>query len=408
MVVDPDTRAAQASSYRWVILLIATVTQAGACFFVQGIGAIGGYIQNDLHLSSTQLGLLVSAAQLVPILGLLAAGELLDRYSERLVVGVGTVVVAVALLLGTVVSGYTALLLVLVLVGAGYSTAQPGGSKSVAQWFGPAQRGFAMGIRQAGLPLGGAIAALTLPIIAVSFGWQACFLAGGLVALAGACIFIYFYRSPGAPKTTGNAPAASIKAGVGARLAMVRSPSMVRIAISGVALIAVQWGVLVFTVPYLHSVASIDLGRAALVLFVAQVAGVAGRILLAAWSDRSRGGRYIPVLTCLAAVSAGLLMLIFLPLHNIWIAAVLLAWIGFFGFGWYGPWVAYVAESAPPDKTGFALGLAMAINQIFIVAVPPALGLLNDMTDSYLWGWAGLMLASLVAMGVTLRKRRIQ
>lgn len=83
--------------YRWVILLIATFAQACACFFVQGIGAIAVFIQNDLQLSSLQIGLLVSAAQLVPIVGLLVAGELLDRYSERLVVGLGTLIVALAL-----------------------------------------------------------------------------------------------------------------------------------------------------------------------------------------------------------------------------------------------------------------------------------------------------------------------
>lgn len=38
--------------YRWVILLIATFAQACACFFVQGIGAIAVFIQNDLQLSS--------------------------------------------------------------------------------------------------------------------------------------------------------------------------------------------------------------------------------------------------------------------------------------------------------------------------------------------------------------------
>ena len=61
--------------YRWVILLIATFAQACACFFVQGIGAIAVFVQNDLQLSSLQIGLLVSAAQLVPIVGLLVAGE---------------------------------------------------------------------------------------------------------------------------------------------------------------------------------------------------------------------------------------------------------------------------------------------------------------------------------------------
>ena len=145
--------------YRWVILLIATFAQACACFFVQGIGAIAVFIQNDLQLSSLQIGLLVSAAQLVPIVGLLVAGELLDRYSERLVVGLGTLIVALALCASLWATDYLTILLFLVVVGAGYSTAQPGGSKSVSRWFAKTQLGFAMGIRQAGLPLGGALSA---------------------------------------------------------------------------------------------------------------------------------------------------------------------------------------------------------------------------------------------------------
>lgn len=126
---------ASAHNYRWFILLIATLAQAAACFFVQGIGAISVYIQADMALSAFQIGALVSAAQLVPLVGLLVAGELLDRFSERLVVGVGTLVVGIALSAAVLAESYWAMLLFLVIVGAGYSTAQPGGSKSVAAWF---------------------------------------------------------------------------------------------------------------------------------------------------------------------------------------------------------------------------------------------------------------------------------
>ena len=136
---------------------MATFTQASAGFFVQGIGALGVQLQRELGLNAAQLGLLVSAAQLVPLAGLLVAGELLDRFDERWVVGAGAGVVGGALLAGTLAPSYLALLGVLLVVGAGYSTVQPGGSKSVAAWFDASQRGTAMGIRQAGLPLGDAL-----------------------------------------------------------------------------------------------------------------------------------------------------------------------------------------------------------------------------------------------------------
>lgn len=175
----------------------------------QGIGAIAVFIQNDLQLSSLQIGLLVSAAQLVPIVGLLVAGELLDRYSERLVVGLGTLIVALALCASLWATDYLTILLFLVVVGAGYSTAQPGGSKSVSRWFAKTQLGFAMGIRQAGLPLGGALSAALLPYLAGIYGWRSAFLAGGLVAFLGALAFMLFYRTRRTPRARREPPNAT-------------------------------------------------------------------------------------------------------------------------------------------------------------------------------------------------------
>lgn len=57
---------------------------------------------------------------------------------HRWVVGLGA---------GGFASGYATQLFVLLFAGAGYSANQPGGSKSVASWFGPSLRGLAMGGR---------------------------------------------------------------------------------------------------------------------------------------------------------------------------------------------------------------------------------------------------------------------
>jgi nitrate/nitrite transporter NarK len=44
--------------------------------------------------------------------------------------------------------------------------------RAVMSWFAPAQRGFALGIRQTAVPLGGAAAALFLPPAAAAGGWR--------------------------------------------------------------------------------------------------------------------------------------------------------------------------------------------------------------------------------------------
>lgn len=75
--------------------------------------------------------------------------------------------------------------------------------------------------------------------------------------------------------------------------------------LSGTSLISVQCGVGVLTVLHLHQMSLVDAGTAALVLVDSQAAGALGRISLAAWSDRSRTGRYVIVLVCMVAVVAG-------------------------------------------------------------------------------------------------------
>ncbi|GGO37748.1 MFS transporter [Streptomyces lasiicapitis] len=410
----PSTASAAAAwRYRWVVLGIATFTQAAAGFFVQGIGAMGVHLQRDLALSTAQLGLLISAAQVVPLVGLLVAGVLLDRYDERWVVGFGASLVAVVLCAGGAAPGYVSLLCVLVVVGAGYSTVQPGGSKSVASWFEGSRMGLAMGIRQAGLPLGAALASAVLPVLAVAFGWRSTLVAGGLVALLGAGVFMGFYRrppfrgeaGPEAPSPT-EAVRVPLAAQLRSRVRMFREPSMVRIMLSGTSLISVQCGVGILTVLHLHETASLGAGTAALVLVAAQGAGVVGRIGLAAWSDRSSSGRYVVVRVCMVAVLAGMAVLMTPLGRSPAVACSVLVWLGFFGFGWYGPWVAHVAEVAPPGRTGFALGLAMSVNQIAIVLVPPTLGLLKDLTGSFTPAWALLSAMTAVALAVTTRASR--
>ncbi|MFJ2766380.1 MFS transporter [Streptomyces sp. NPDC087300] len=409
-----DTLAHRASRYRWVILGIATFTQAASGFFVQGIGALGVRLRHDLDIGNAQLGLLLSAAQLVPLIGLPVAGELLDRFDERRVVGAGACLVAAALCAGAAAPGYVSLLLVLLVVGAGYSTAQPGGSKAVAAWFDTSRRGVAMGVRQAGLPLGGALSAAVLPVVAVAFGWRATLLTGGLVALLGGAVFLIWYRPPPtttAPVTSVTSPApvtstTSVASQLSGRLAMMREPSMVRIMLAGTSLISVQCGVLVLTVLYLHDTTSLGAGPAALVLVAAQGAGVVGRVCLAAWSDRAASSRQRTVMTCMAAVLVGMAALMTPLGQSPWAACLLFGWLGFFGYGWYGPWVTHVAESAPPGRTGFAIGLAMSVNQIAIVVMPPTLGLLRDVTHSFAPAWGLLCVLTATALTVmTLMER---
>ncbi len=380
------TAATSQSTYRWLVLAAATFAQAAASFAMLGVAALAGFLQQDFKLSAAETGLLITASYVAPTVSLLFVGDLLDRKSERAIIGVGAVIGGGALLLAATSGSFAMLLFWLFVVGLGYSTTQPGGSKSISAWFRDDRLGLAMGIRQAGLPFGGAIAAAVLPALAAAWSWRAAFVAGAAAALGGGVAFALIYRPP--PELTEAGPK---RAGltVAAVAGLLRQSWMRNAMVAGLALVSAQYGILTWLMLYLRDHAHIPLTHGALFLALAQAAGVAGRIVLAAWSDRTPGARFRLLTASMIAVAAGVLLLIFVPLQTPEPAlAVLAAWLGFFGLGWYGPWVTYLAETAPEDQVGLTLGAAMAINQLGIIGAPPLLGLVHDLTGGYTVLWA--------------------
>jgi predicted MFS family arabinose efflux permease len=394
------------SGYRWLVLAAATFAQASASFAMLGVAALAGFLQQDFKLSAAETGLLITASYAAPTLSLLFVGDLLDRKSESLIIGIGAAICGGAVLLAATSSNYPTLLLWLIVVGLGYSSTQPGGSKSVSAWFRGDRLGLAMGVRQAGLPLGGAIAAAILPTVAATWSWHTAFVAGGVAALLGGFAFALIYRPPPGEGDAGPKREALSFAAVAG---LLRQSWMRNAMIAGLALVSAQYGIITWLMLYLRDHAGIALTRGAFFLSLAQAAGVAGRIGLAAWSDRAPGARFGLLTSSMIAVAGGVLVLLFVPPQTPeLVLAVLAAWLGFFGLGWYGPWVAYLAETAPANQTGLALGAAMAINQVGIIGAPPLLGLVHDLSGGYgaLWGSVVAGLAVAYVLTALMRKPR--
>jgi predicted MFS family arabinose efflux permease len=387
------------TAYRWLVLAAATFAQATSSFAMLGVAALAGFLQRDFRLSGAETGLLITATYGAAVFSLLFVGDLLDRKSEWIIIGVGGAIAFIALLAATRSADFTVLLLCLLVAGLGFSVTQPGGSKSVSAWFRGGRLGLAMAIRQAGLPLGGAVAAATLPAIAATSGWRIAFAAGAAATLGGALIFALVYRPP----ADGAKPASKREAlSVAAVTGLLRQPWLRDATIAGLALVSAQYAILTWLMLYLRDHSHIALTRGAWFLSLAQLAGAAGRVSLAAWSDRAPQARFRLLWLCMIAVAAGFVVLLLIPPQIPEAAlALLAAWLGFFGLGWYGPWVAYLADTAPADKVGLTLGAAMAINQLGIIGAPPLLGLVHDLTGGYTALWACAIGVLAIAYGLT-------
>ncbi len=387
-----------ASSYRWTILLLATLVQVGVSVLQQAPAALGPVLTQDLGLSRAQVGLLSSAIWGGMLLAMLPIGLLIDRHGERRLIIAGVTVMALLSLWATRFDTFVWLLVLFLLASLGASTSAPGGSKAIAAWFPRSRRGGAMGIRQTGVTIGGLLAAFLLPPVAVKFGWEVGLGLAASVALVGVLCFALFYRE--LPDGSGE------NADGGAPLPRVPVRSMVRdrgfLAATGYAFVfmGVQGSSASYLALSLHEEVGLSIVAAGVFLAVFQVGGIAGRIGWGIVSDRI--GRRGPVMvlvglvavgSCLAMASAGEDTLI--PF-----VAVFALLLGLSAMGWNGVYLTLLSESVPMHAAATAMGASLTIAFVGMFLASPLFGLVADLTGSYSASWLGL--AGWAVVGVML------
>lgn len=127
--------------------------------------------QEELHLSSAQLGWLAMAGQLLTIPGRLFVGGLVDRIGPRRAFSVLMLLVAVPVFLLGFAQSFNQLLglrLLVGIAGCGFVV----GVRLISDWFPPRQLGLAEGIYGGWGNCGAGFAAFLLPLAAHYFGWR--------------------------------------------------------------------------------------------------------------------------------------------------------------------------------------------------------------------------------------------
>jgi sugar phosphate permease len=158
------------SRYRWVILTTGAVGAGAFAALRMGLPSLGPALRSGYGLSLGEVGLVFAAIAVGGMLTLVAWGALTDRIGERPVMVLGLAGCALALTAAAYAPGYPTLLVALFVAGMLGSSATGASGRAVMGWFARAERGFALGIRQMALPLGGALASLTLPSLVGAHG----------------------------------------------------------------------------------------------------------------------------------------------------------------------------------------------------------------------------------------------
>ncbi|WP_217922329.1 MFS transporter [Miltoncostaea oceani] len=347
------------------MLAVGMTAQAGISAVQLGLPAVAPEIRDEYGLSLAATGALLAASTVGIIATLLAWGALADRIGERAVIGIGLSGAAGALALASLSDTAVGLGACLVLAGAFGSSANAASGRAVVAWFGPRQRGFALGLRHMSTPLGGAVAAALLPLAVHAGG-----LSAALLALAGACLVGALAAGLGLRRP--DAPAAAVD-DPPPTAGPLRDPAIWRLSLGTASVVLAQISLLSFLALYLHEERGWSVGAAALTLAVVQVGGAVARVAAGAWSDRV-GSRLGP-LRLLAASGAATLGLAAAVLGGPdGLAAAALVVAGVLTMAGNGVSFAAAAEMAGAGRVGTALGLQNTILFVAVALAPPLFG----------------------------------
>ncbi len=389
------TLGLQNSHQRWFILGIVTLAQVGVALIHLGVPALVPFIQKDLKLSRTEVGVVSSVLNGGVVVVAIAAGKAVDYLGERWVIAAGAMLSGLVMMGIQSVESFEAFLFTLVFIGFATASCTPAGSKAVAAWFPASERGTAMGVRQMSVPLGGAIAALTLPSVALIHGWRFALFLAGLTSLAIGLGVLCLYREPGElPAPISRTSAAGLRD-------LARRKDILAGLIYAFILSGGQWCFLTYVELYLNETLGMSIPLAASLLALGQVSGTGSRVLWGLFSDRFFCGRRKPVLLLVGALAA--LTTLFVALLSsatpFWIIWILIALWGSTVMGWNGIYLALVSELAGIRVAGLAIGLSSTFAFLGIVVVPPVFGFLVDAGFSYRLAWialAGVLMVPLI------------
>src|SRR4051812_2593695 len=357
-------RMSGGTRYRWAVLAAGTAAQSGYSSIQFGVAVMLPALRRDYALSLAQAGVVVAAPTAGSMVSLLPWGIAADRAGERLVATVGLAAAAASLGVAGASSGYGALVAALAFAGLAGASVNAASGRAVMQWFGPRERGLALGIRQAAIPIAGAAAALGLPHVVDAGGAQWGLWALALACLGGALLALAFLREA--------APQAEER-DEGARRPL-RDRRSWRLVVASGFLVVPQTALMGFAVLFLHDRRGLSTVSAAAVFAVAQALVIGSRIAAGRWSDvvASRLGPLRRIATG-SAISVALVgVLVDVPLALLLPLVVVATTLS---MSWNGLSFAAAAELAGRSRSGVAMGMQQTVLALAGAAVPPLFAL---------------------------------
>ena len=275
----------------------------------------------------------------------------------------------------------------------------PTTNRGILYWFPQRSRGTAMGIKQMGITVGSALAALLLLPLAKEFGWRPSLFISCLVLLAIGALVAYYYQDA-SESAIKRAPSISRNKFSEDLRVILKNRQVLFLSISAMGLQGAQLCLTTYIILFAFEQLEMTLILAGILLVLAEVGGSIGRVAWGVISDRFFAGNRMIIMFIVTALTGmcALVCALLLPSTPLLIVLITVFVFGFSISGYNGVWMTIIVELVEKEKSGLATGVTITISSWGVLIVPPLFGFIVDHTDSYADGWLFIAILMVVVM----------
>ena len=182
--------------YRWVVVALLFTAMIINYVDRQTLGFLKGDLSKEYGWTETNYADLVFWFQATYAVSYIIWGRVMDRIGARWGFGIAFLIWQIGHIATASAHSLSHFVMSRLVLGVGEGGAFPGGIKAMTEWFPKKERAFATGLFNAGTNIGAIVTPLVIPMVALAWGWRACFIVTGVVGLLWLPIWLLVYRRP--------------------------------------------------------------------------------------------------------------------------------------------------------------------------------------------------------------------
>ena len=182
--------------HRWAVCALLFFATTINYIDRQILSLLKPILDDQLHWTNAQFGMVNSAFQGAYGVSLLLFGWFIDKYGTKIGYAVSIGAWSLAAMAHALVSTVGGFLWARIALGLGEGGNFPAAIKATALWFPKKERALATSLFNSGANVGAIVAPAVVPWMALTFGWHSTFLAAGLVGFVWLIFWMPWFESP--------------------------------------------------------------------------------------------------------------------------------------------------------------------------------------------------------------------